>query len=197
MLKVELPVGHEVLSSAPTLMRNLNVFQPTLHPEDTIMPFARIDLLKGKTAELFAAEQCRAAREDNAYPVHNRLLIRGREKPRHRRGDALPVLGLLFNLLPPVARQRVESGAASGFRDAPFAFYPSTLFQAKEGRIDRPLIETDRVLADLFDSPRYAIAVLRSHRLKRLQHHQIKCSLQYIGFAFRHGCSPVDRQPTD
>jgi phenylpyruvate tautomerase PptA (4-oxalocrotonate tautomerase family) len=51
MLKVELPVGHEVLSSAPTLIRNLNVFQPTLHPEETIMPFARIDLLKGKTAE--------------------------------------------------------------------------------------------------------------------------------------------------
>jgi phenylpyruvate tautomerase PptA (4-oxalocrotonate tautomerase family) len=32
-------------------MRSLSVFQPTLHPEETIMPFARIDLLKGKTAE--------------------------------------------------------------------------------------------------------------------------------------------------
>jgi phenylpyruvate tautomerase PptA (4-oxalocrotonate tautomerase family) len=32
-------------------MRNLNVLEPTLHPEETIMPFARIDLLKGKTAE--------------------------------------------------------------------------------------------------------------------------------------------------
>lgn len=55
MLRVELPVGHEVLSSAPTLKSNLNVFQPTLHPEETIMPFARIDLLKGKTAEYRAA----------------------------------------------------------------------------------------------------------------------------------------------
>jgi phenylpyruvate tautomerase PptA (4-oxalocrotonate tautomerase family) len=51
MLNVELPVGREVLSSAPTLMRNLNVFQPALRPEETIMPFARIDLLKGKPAE--------------------------------------------------------------------------------------------------------------------------------------------------
>jgi phenylpyruvate tautomerase PptA (4-oxalocrotonate tautomerase family) len=50
MLKVELLVGHEVLSSARTLM-NLNVFQPALRPEETILPFARIDLLKGKPAE--------------------------------------------------------------------------------------------------------------------------------------------------
>src|SRR5450756_44405 len=33
------------------LRRSLNVFQAILHPEETIMPFARIDLLKGKTAE--------------------------------------------------------------------------------------------------------------------------------------------------
>src|ERR1700683_1666798 len=32
-------------------MRNLNVLEPTLHPEEPIMPVARIDLLKGKTAE--------------------------------------------------------------------------------------------------------------------------------------------------
>jgi phenylpyruvate tautomerase PptA (4-oxalocrotonate tautomerase family) len=55
MLKVELLVGHEFLSSAPTLTRNLNVLQPTLQPEETTMPFARIDLLKGKTAEYRAA----------------------------------------------------------------------------------------------------------------------------------------------
>jgi phenylpyruvate tautomerase PptA (4-oxalocrotonate tautomerase family) len=55
MLKVELLVEHEVLSSAPTLTRNLNVFQPALNPEETIMPFARIDLLKGKTADYRAA----------------------------------------------------------------------------------------------------------------------------------------------
>jgi phenylpyruvate tautomerase PptA (4-oxalocrotonate tautomerase family) len=36
-------------------MRSLSVFQPTLHPEETIMPFARIDLLKGKSAEYRAA----------------------------------------------------------------------------------------------------------------------------------------------
>src|ERR1700733_3708839 len=47
----ELSVRHEVLSSASAWKRSRNVFQPILHPEETIMPFARIDLLKGETAE--------------------------------------------------------------------------------------------------------------------------------------------------
>jgi phenylpyruvate tautomerase PptA (4-oxalocrotonate tautomerase family) len=51
MLRVELSVRHEVSSSPSTLKRRLNVFQANPHPEETIMPFARIDLLKGKTAE--------------------------------------------------------------------------------------------------------------------------------------------------
>lgn len=103
----------------------------------------------------------------------------GRE-PRHRGGDALPVLGLLLDLLSPAARQRVELSTASSFRDAPFALYPSSLPQAEESWIDGPLVETERVRTDLFDPPCDAIAVQRSHRLKRFQHHQIKGSLQNI-----------------
>jgi phenylpyruvate tautomerase PptA (4-oxalocrotonate tautomerase family) len=51
MLRVELSVRHEVLSSASTLEEKSERFSTILHPEETIMPFARIDLLKGKTAE--------------------------------------------------------------------------------------------------------------------------------------------------
>ena len=80
----------------------------------------------------------------------------------------------------PMPSQRVELGAASSFRGAPFGLDPSSLFQAKESWIDGSLVETDRVSTDLFDPPCYAIAMQRPHRLKRLQHHQIKGSLQHI-----------------
>jgi len=55
MLKVELPVGHPSLLPAFDFNEKSERFQPTLHPEETIMPFARIDLLKGKSAEYRAA----------------------------------------------------------------------------------------------------------------------------------------------
>ena len=55
MLKVELPVGHPSLLPAFDFYEKSERFQPTLHPEETIMPFARIDLLKGKSAEYRAA----------------------------------------------------------------------------------------------------------------------------------------------
>ena len=60
MLRVELPVGHEVLLPAFDFNEKSERFStnsaPRGHyPEETIMPFARIDLLKGKPAEYRAA----------------------------------------------------------------------------------------------------------------------------------------------
>jgi phenylpyruvate tautomerase PptA (4-oxalocrotonate tautomerase family) len=51
MLRFERPSGSEDLRSDAALPKKSHAFQQTLHPQETSMPFARIDLLKGKTAE--------------------------------------------------------------------------------------------------------------------------------------------------
>jgi phenylpyruvate tautomerase PptA (4-oxalocrotonate tautomerase family) len=85
MLKVELVVGREDLLSTPVFQDSLNVFQATLHPEET-MPFARIDLLKGKTAEY------RATVADVVYkgivdvlkaPDGDRFIVIGEHEPEN------------------------------------------------------------------------------------------------------------------
>src|SRR5271156_685891 len=155
-----------------------------IHPVRAIFFDGQIDmraqLFVENGIELPTAEECCETAEENADPVHNRLLIRRGKEARHGGGDALPVFDLLHDLLPPGAGQRVELSAASGFRSTPFGLHPPPLFQAKKSWIDGSLVEAHRVPTDLFDSSRNAVAVQRTHRLKRLQHHQIKRSLQYI-----------------
>ena len=51
MLQVELPVGYKVLLSAPDLGEKSERSSTNSAPKESIMPFARIDLLKGKPAE--------------------------------------------------------------------------------------------------------------------------------------------------
>jgi phenylpyruvate tautomerase PptA (4-oxalocrotonate tautomerase family) len=55
MLRVELRVGHESLLPAFDFNEESERFSTKPAPEETTMPFARIDLLKGKTADYRAA----------------------------------------------------------------------------------------------------------------------------------------------
>src|SRR5690348_1298891 len=95
-------------------------------------------------------------------------------------GNALPIFRFDRELLPAGSRERIESGLAVIFAGAPFRGDPAALEQSDERGVNRSLIETQGVFADLLDSPRNAVAVKRAHSLESLENHQIQGALQNI-----------------
>src|SRR5262249_26628963 len=64
----------------------------------------------------------------------------------------------------------------------PLGGNPAALLQSHQRGIDRTLVEQHFVPAHLLNAPRDAVTVERPHRGKRLQNHQVQCSLQKIEF---------------
>src|SRR5438128_2436537 len=87
------------------------------------------------------------------------------KQTRHHRDGARPTVLLGGQLLASRAGNRIEPRAAVVLARAPLALDPPFLLQPQERRVDRPLIERERTLSELLDSPRDAVTMPRPHRL--------------------------------
>jgi hypothetical protein len=56
------------------------------------------------------------------------------------------------------------------------------MLEPHQGGVDSAFVQFQNVAARLLDAPGDAVAVLRSHGVERLQHHQIQRALQQFEF---------------
>ena len=105
-------------------------------------------------------------------------------------GDAFPVLGLGFELRSSGFGNRVELCLAVVLGCPPLGGDPALLQEPHEAQINRPLIDDDRLLADLLDPTSDAVAVQRTHLLQRLEDHEIERALE-DGRPRFHMCTPL------
>src|SRR5579859_694921 len=94
-----------------------------------------------------------------------------------------------MQLLSPASRDGIKFRFSVVVRRAPGARDPAFLHQPHQRRINRALIDLQRLFADLFDAPRDSVTVQRPHGFQRLQHHQIQCALQDFRFFLAHAPS--------
>src|SRR6185295_15713056 len=102
------------------------------------------------------------------------------EKPGHQRHGRFPALCLFVNLLAAARGELVELRLAVALRDAPARLDAAPVLEAKEGWIQRALIQVEQALRHLLDPFRQAKPVLRTHRVQRPEHHEIERALEYF-----------------
>ncbi len=61
------------------------------------------------------------------------------------------------------------------------------MFELEQQGIQRALVESQKVSADLLDAPCDSVAVLRSQNIEGFEDHQRKRSLQNVGFLLHGG----------
>src|SRR5579884_480061 len=88
-----------------------------------------------------------------------------------------PVLNFRLQLLSPGARNPVKASAAIVVRRSPLRLDRALLLQPQEQWVKSALVQCQPVTADLFDTPRDAVAVQRAQSIERLQRHQRQRSL--------------------
>src|SRR5580704_16532162 len=66
--------------------------------------------------------------------------------------DALPVGRLLFELLPPQSRQRIDLGATIVFTRLPLSPNPTAMFQLVQCRVKRTIADAQHVARNLFQT---------------------------------------------
>ena len=105
---------------------------------------------------------------------------RAPQEARHHAGDALPVLRRRRQLPAAGPRDRVELRPSVVLGAAPRRRNPAAMLEAQERGVDGSLVQLQRVVADLLDAARDAVAVQGAHALERLQDHQIERALKDI-----------------
>src|SRR4029077_20624000 len=118
------------------------------------------------------------AMAENAGESHGACL-RALDQQLHGRREALPGFQLALQLLPPLARDRVELRVAPQVRRLPFRANPSLLLEAMERRIERALADRQRVVRQQLNALGEAPAVNRLAR-DGLEDQQIKRALEEI-----------------
>src|SRR5579859_184038 len=99
------------------------------------------------------------------------LMLRDPQHAPDHFADSLPVFRFRGQPFPSALRDRIVFRLAIVFRCPPGSGNPSSLQQPHQRRINRSLIDLQRLFADLFDPPCDSVAVLRPHRRQRFQHH--------------------------
>ncbi len=99
---------------------------------------------------------------------------------------ATPAFRFFLELLASGASQGVILRLAVIFGNTPLGGDPAALLEAQQRRIERSLVQLQQVFRDLLDAHSDPEAVHRPHGIERLQHQQIKCSLQDFAFGRRH-----------
>src|SRR5687768_368644 len=89
---------------------------------------------------------------------------RGLEHPPHRVRVALPGFRLGGELPPPELRQPVELRPPLVLRNPPLRLDPPPLLHPVKRRIERPLLDPERILRPLRDPAHHRIPVERSPR---------------------------------
>src|SRR5215472_9519910 len=94
----------------------------------------------------------------------------------------LPVAGLGAELFAPGARQPIEASLAVVLGGAPFRGDGTFLLEFQQDRIHGPLIDAEKISADLLDPPGNPVAVQGSENIQRLEHHERQCTLLNVRF---------------
>src|SRR4029077_19143964 len=102
------------------------------------------------------------------------------EQARHERGHALPAFCLRQKLFAPAASQRVILGLAIVVGDAPFRRDPTALFEPQKGRIERALVELEKIRGNLLNDHGGLEPVQRTQSFEGLEHYQIERALQHF-----------------
>src|SRR4029078_7959813 len=100
--------------------------------------------------------------------------LRPGEEARDDRGHALPALGLQRELFAPGPRELVEAGAPVVLGGAPLGADPPLLLEPEERGGWRDLVHLQKVLGDLLDPARDAVAVHRTERVERLEDYEVE-----------------------
>src|SRR5690606_22123893 len=110
----------------------------------------------------------------------SRALFLDVEEARDDVGGLLPVGLLTRKLLSAGLRQAVDLHAAPAVGRAPLCRNPARLFEPKQRRIERALVERERVAADLLDAAREPVTVQRPERLECLEHHEAEAAVENV-----------------
>src|SRR5438094_5155660 len=105
------------------------------------------------------------------------------QHPTNDVGHTFPIFGLGRELFPTSPRDGIELRLAVVLGGAPLSAYPALLHEANEAEINRALVHSECVSADLLDPERDAISVHRPECVKSLQHHQIERALENVRLA--------------
>src|SRR3954471_5219658 len=113
--------------------------------------------------------------------------------------EAAPALGLLREGAFTRARQRVALGFAVRFGPAPGALDPAFLLHANERRIQRALVERERMVRHLRETGRERVGMKRPHRGQGAQDDEIERPLQQLDVLASTGhasgeCQPLTRK---
>src|SRR5688572_4356719 len=98
----------------------------------------------------------------------------------NRAGEPRPALEFLRQLLPARRAEAVRLRLAPGLGHDPVRLEPALLFQAMQGRIQRPLRHLQHVAADELDSAGNRPPVLRAAG-ERLEDEQVERALDEVG----------------
>src|SRR5262249_43646786 len=125
-------------------------------------------------------------RGPHALPPDGKL-----QHPADDAGDTLPVRGFGGELLAADSRNGIELRLAVVFRCSPRGRDPALLHEPDKAEIDGALVYSQRISAELLDTPGDAVSVQRSHGGQGLQHHQVERALEDLRFSVRHTNSPL------
>src|SRR5258708_24523324 len=104
----------------------------------------------------------------------------GSKEPRDDDCRTLPVLGLGLQLFPPGASQPVKPRPSVVLGGTPFRRNGTFLLESQQDWIQRPLIDSENISADLLDSLSDPIAVQGLENIQRLEHHERQRSLSNV-----------------
>src|SRR4051812_25622938 len=112
--------------------------------------------------------------------------------------ESAPALRLFCERAFTRPRQRVELGFAVRFRPAPGALDPAFLLHADERRIQRALVERERMVRHLRETGRERVGMKRPHRGQGAQDDEVERPLQQLDVlvSTRHTsgeCQPLTR----
>jgi hypothetical protein len=115
-----------------------------------------------------------------------------RQESAEDRGRALPFTSFLFDPSSSRAREAIVLCFPVVVGDAPLGGDVALLLELEERRVERAVIDCDRLTADLLDAAGDAVPVLRPHGLEGFQDHQGERALADIG-SIGHGV--LGREP--
>src|SRR6516164_8838013 len=94
----------------------------------------------------------------------------------------LPVAGLGAQLFPAGARQPVKPGFTVVLGGAPLGRDGTFLLELQQHRIERPLVDREKIPADLLDALRNSVAMQGPENIQSLEHHERQRALLNVRF---------------
>src|SRR5207249_3939134 len=93
-----------------------------------------------------------------------------------------PTLGLQPQLFAPPARESIEARLAVILGGAPSGSDRTLLLELQQDGIQGPLVDGEKISADLLDAPGDPVAMQGAENIQSLKHHQRQRALSNIRF---------------